>query len=317
MVNVYASSSSNESVSDNSDLSCSSVSNENTYFKDDCLDYISCAPNTKCDNQKATSTPKNFISKVGCPGYTPCTPYLEFSRIVEFFTIIPNYRRLNSLLEKNDLKALEKIASRSSSTQNYDSNSAFYYYADSCMELSKNVFSYDFVTYFLSRFYYFLHLGIDKKTALVNGDNFENLKSKRTVNLLDIPSSFISDFESESQALKLFKMILSDHTITKVVSDFVSCLKTQINASYKKCNIKTKSNSYYLYFNLLQSYLSKSIQISGLNLKKQIDFIKPQKQFPFVLFPYQLSSSSDKDTLLIAFDPKDVLTTENTARFIQ
>jgi hypothetical protein len=69
--------------------------------------------------------PRPFASLIRCPSAHPsCIPYLEFTRIVEFFVTIPGGKRLLSFLDKKDLKSLEKLASMSETLQKYDAFSA-------------------------------------------------------------------------------------------------------------------------------------------------------------------------------------------------
>ena len=62
------------------------------YYGKECQDYIKCHPGVDCDTNRSQTS-----SLIRCPSSQPsCIPYLEFTRIVEFFVSIPSGKRLLS-----------------------------------------------------------------------------------------------------------------------------------------------------------------------------------------------------------------------------
>lgn len=268
--------------------------------------------------------PKNFVSLESCP--TPrrkCEPYLEFNRIVEFYLTIPNSPKLISFLENKDIKSLERLASKSGSTSNYDAYSAFFYDADSFMALRQGKFSTDFINYFLTRFYYFLNLAYIENIATYNGMDLILNATKKPVDFLDIPSQYANaTFGTDVNAARIFNLIISDTTITTIVIDFINILRKQIACSVGKCcpslgASHKRLTTYELYVNLLVAYLTSTSEITAVNLTQKIDFLAPQHQFAFVVVPYLASTSATtKSALLFDVDVQTHMTLPNTARFV-
>lgn len=267
--------------------------------------------------------PRPMVCLETCPRLNTCCPYLEFTHIVEFCVSIPNIKKTHPLFMKCDIKALECLASKADCFQNYDALNAFYYNADCHSGVITRQFSSNFILFFLTRFFYYLQLVYIDGVAFVNGNELVYLANKRHIDLLCIPSHFNNTtFGTEANALRIFNIIISDTTITKVVSDFINVLLKQIcianSSSTQKHGSVESFNTFFVYITVLQSYLAKTKEITLFNLQQKIDFLAPQIQFTFILFPY-LTTDSPAPTKAFKLVPVPVannMTLSNTARFV-
>lgn len=271
--------------------------------------------------------PSNFISLLSCPTKKRrCTPYLEFTRIVDFLLVIPSAHKLFPLLEKHDLRSLERIASRSNCGQNYDAFNSFFYFADSYLGLQTRNFSYDFILFFLTRFYYFLNLVHVENLAVFNGIDIIFIADKKCVNFLDIPAFYNNaTFGTESNSCDIFNAIITDTTITKIVLDFIVVLTAQISKAIAKCNpdfvianpVLKRFTTYEAYAYILLRYLGATADLTSINLTQKIDFITPQKQFAFIVLPYlSTASATTKSYNIFDVNVPAHFVDSNTARFV-
>jgi len=302
------------------DSSMSECSEEAT-----CKDFVLRHPcHSERKGIKGIVCPQNMVSLHHCPSKKrKCTPYIEFTRIVEFFIVIPGAPKLFSFIESNDIKSLERLASKSSCSQNYDAMSAFFYAADSFLGLKTHHFSYDFILFFLTRFYYFLNICHIDNVAVFNGVDLVYIENRKPVDLLDIPSVYNNaTFGTEANACHIFNTIITDTTITKIVLDFILVISAQITIAVGKCTPgfcppSKNFTTYDTYVALLTAYLNATAELTSVNLLQKIEFIKPQTQFAFIVLPFLATpNASTKSFYVLDLDATKYFNVNNTARFV-
>jgi len=279
-----------------------------------------------CDDKKKRMSivmPRPIVCLDKCPRINTCIPYLEFTNVVEFCVTLPQIKRVEPLFWKCDIKALEALASKADCFQNYDALNAFYFNADCYSGVITRQFSSNFILFFLTRFFYYLQLVYIDHLVFVNGCELVYIANKKHVDLLCIPCQFNNTtFGSEANALRIFNLIISDTTITKIVSDFICILLKQICIANAHCTQKCGStesfNTFFVYITVLQAYLNKTKEIVFFNLQQKIDFITPQLQFSFIVFPYLTTTgpTSIKAFQLVPVHVATNMTLSNTARFM-
>jgi len=305
---------------DNESCDCSSFVENLVY--DEYVDKIS-GFYAEDRSRKVSLIPRPMISFEQTPRNNSCLPYYQFTDAVEFCATIPNGKKLKEAFLSNDLKLLEKLASKADCFQNYDALNAFYFNADCNAGVTTLQFSSSFITFFLLRFNYYLQLVYADLTATVNGSELISISTKKPIDLLDLPSKFNDiSFGNEANTLRIFNMIISDTTITKVASDFITILQKQINTvTINTTNKKGSSfNTFLVYSTVLQAYLAKTKEIVQANLQQKINFISGQKQFAFALMAISVAISNtdplEKIIAIADIDTTQYMTVNNTARFI-
>lgn len=308
------------------DDSCISSCSRDCDEARECRRYLEPVNRIYCDDKRRRQSvimPRPMVCHEVHPRTNTCCPYLQFTHVVQFCVSIPSSKRIHPLFLRCDIKALECLASKADCFQNYDALNAFYFNADCHSGVITRQFSSDFILFFLTRFFYYLQLAHIDSVAFVNGNELVYINNKKCIDLLCIPNHFNNTtFGTEANALRIFNIIISDTTITRVVSDFISVLLKQIcvanSNNIQRCGSVESFNTFFVYITVLQAYLTKTKEITLFNLQQKIDFLTPQLQFSFILFPYLTSTGAapTKAFEVIPINVANNMILSNTARFV-
>lgn len=214
-------------------------------------------------------------------------PYTEFDNTVVFLKPIPRKRILSRLFEKNNIKALAKIASESGKNSQYDAYCAFFYSADSQSGIFNLKFDSAFIHYFLLRLYYFLDLVSIKKTGIVMDGLLKNQNGFTPIDLLALPAEFANlEFGSERMALEIFNTVIRDTTLTETVISFIQILHNQIkNPDVVRDGKSLNYSTFTVYYKTLLKYLEKTLEIVQYNYQRKAQFVENTKKAIFLYVP--------------------------------
>lgn len=287
------------------EVSCDCSSSNSGFSSEQgcCGSFDSCSePFDRCSIWNAESKSISEIKPMlcflgGCPSLKNCCqPYLEFGNVTAFLAKIPNAKKLNKLYQKNDVKAVAKLAADCRECDNYDALTAFYYNFDSQSGVCNYKFDSNFILFFLQRFYYFLDLQSGTKPAVqITPHAITNCGNGKPIDLLCPPCTYTNlNFGNEENALHIFNTIIGNAVISDLVSNFISILLSQVQSAVRKCFGKRgalNDTTFSLYADLLQKYLVKTASLVNANTEYVEQFIK-QPQIAFVFLPLVLDGES-------------------------